>query len=43
MYIANELKVVKPVEGLEEIRESFIENLFIVIEKFFADKNLLLK
>lgn len=40
MYIANELKNLVPLENIVEVRESYIENIFLVIEKFFADKTM---
>lgn len=38
MYIANELKRVVNKDKLDEIRESYVENLSQIIGKFFADK-----
>lgn len=40
MYIANELKnmVLKP--DIEDIRDSYIDNLQIIVSKFFADKKM---
>lgn len=40
MYIANELTLTKKNEYIDEIRESMIENLFLIIEKFFSDKTM---
>ena len=40
MYIANELKVTKPNYEMDSIRESFIDNLQQIVEKFFYDKSL---
>lgn len=40
MFIANDLKQIKTVYKLDSIRESFMENLFIIVENFFSDKNL---
>lgn len=40
MYIANELKSTKPTYEMDNIRESFIDNLSQIIEKFFYDKTL---
>ena len=40
MYIANELKTTKPNYEMDIVRESFIENLSEIIDKYFFDKQL---
>ena len=40
MYIANDLKLTKPNYELDDIRESFIDNLSQILDKFFFDKTM---
>jgi len=40
MYIANELKTTEELKFIDEIRNSFSQNLFEVIKLYFADKKM---
>lgn len=40
MYIANELKKTINKPNIEEIRENYIDNLYEIVQKFFADKKM---
>lgn len=40
MYVANDLKKLVPLENIDGVRDSFVENLFYVIESYFADKDM---
>jgi hypothetical protein len=40
MYIANELKNLVPLSNIDGVRDSFIENLGVIVETFFADKTM---
>ena len=40
MFVANELKKTVDKQNLESIREAFVDNLYEVVLKFFADKSM---
>lgn len=40
MNMSNDLKLTKPVFEMDNVRESFLENLYDIVEKYFFDKSL---
>jgi len=40
MYIANELKRLESLEGIDDIRESFVDNIFQIVSNYISDKDM---